>query len=180
MSFFFFFLNGCYSNYQKVLLLYVLLLGLQKEEDVDLVEGEILLVYFSWTNSLVLFLRFPNASSFQDAQIAGREFSSDFLQPFLLTLVRLSTTPVFLKCCFGVFFNFPQSCDAWSLLQASSNTTHPQGEGTGLNSPATVRRDTTRILSENCSSSFILLLCNIVGEYADYHKEALRNRLKIQ
>lgn len=61
----------------------MLLLGLQKEEDVGLVEGEILLVYFNWTNPLVLlFLRFPNASSFQDAQIAGRELSSDFLQPF--------------------------------------------------------------------------------------------------
>lgn len=65
-------------------------------------------------------------------------------------------------------------------LQASSNTTHPQREGTGPDSPAMVRRDTTRILSENCSSGFSVILCNILREYAHYNKEALRNRLKIQ
>lgn len=78
------------------------------------------------------------------------------------------------------FFNFPQSCDRGSLLLVSSNTTHPQGEGSGTDSPAMVRRDTTVILSENCSSSFSLILCSTVREYAHYHKEALRNGLKIQ
>lgn len=65
-------------------------------------------------------------------------------------------------------------------LQASSSTTHPQGEGASPDSPAMVRGDTTSVLSESCTSSFSLVLCYIVREYARYHKEALRNRVNIE
>lgn len=109
--------------------------GTTERKSLALVEGEILLVNFSWTNLLVLlFLRFLNVSSFQHVQIDSRELSSDFLQPFQNS-GNGETLPQY-SLGVGFFSISPSPVMSCHCLQASSNTTHAQGEGTAPGSPA--------------------------------------------